>query len=379
MPKVIDNIPKLTIPQLRTLKALQGGGAFALGEIRKRAGSADGAACAALVAMGLSRRHDLDLDGLKETVWQITPAGEAAVGGFAGRDAYSGWKTKGFQIGALVQIFGGNRMLGPKVAEALAGVKWVGIPFCGGLSELPHIKAVKARTVVCSDTHAHVINLCRAVTCRETLPDVEERLERTLFHQLELSGAQARCNIREAAGEEVPEVPDPDWAADYFACAWMSRAGSAGTKGEFRAPLSIRWEASGGDSVKRFRNAAGGLRHWCELLADCVTFLHVSAFSLLAKVKDTPDTGVYCDPPFLGQGGSYKCSFGPAEHDKLAAVLGGFAAARIVVRAYDDPRVDTLYPVAGGWVKKCFVGKRQTGFDAPEILLIKNGGANAES
>lgn len=49
---------------------------------------------------------------------------------------------------ALAQWFGSNRILGHAVGEALAGCRWVGIPFAGGMPELLHLTA---RTVVVSD------------------------------------------------------------------------------------------------------------------------------------------------------------------------------------------------------------------------------------
>lgn len=369
----------LSVPALRVLRALADGSCLTAGEIGKRAGT--GVDCEPLCLTGLAAREELDLDGAREVAWRITDAGLAALGlsAEAGRELPKGNRRSASRtkIGALVPIFGSNRLLAPAVGEALAGCAWVGAPFVGGLSELPWIDAP---TIVASDAHAHIINLARVVADPEGCAELEARLESMLFHPLELADAQRRCWEREAAmggggeAEAVIEVgpPDVEWAADYFVCAWMARAGAAGTKGEFGAVQSVRWNATGGDSVLRFRNAIAGLPEWLRVLAGRVTFVCQDAFEFLAKVKDEPKHGVYCDPPFAKEGGAYKHGFGETHHHKLAAVLAGFKKARVALRCYEDAGMRQFYPEAGGWEWRRFVGKRQTNENSPEALVVKN-------
>jgi site-specific DNA-adenine methylase len=145
-----------------------------------------------------------------------------------------------------------------------------------------------------------------------------------------------------------------------------------GTKGEFRAPLSIRWDAQGGDSVRRFRNAAEGILAWRNVLDRC-TFVLLDAFELIVKCKDEAKSGLYCDPPFPGPGAAYKIGFSDAEHARLAEVLAGFSAARVVVRLYETDLVRRLYP-EGEWGYNRFTGRKASNRDSPEVLLVRNGG-----
>lgn len=366
-PKILEKTDR-SIPELRVLRALAGGACLTLADLRRAAGTAQAEACRALLAQGLLARDELDLDGAKEVTWRLTEAGEGAAEAAGLLGALPPVALKGGpEIGALVQVFGGNRLLGPKVGRALEGCKWVGVPFCGGLSEVPWMAA---RTLLCADAHCHLINLARVVMDEALLPDLEGRLEGRLFHELELSQAQERCLAREF--KPIPDEPDPAWAADFFTAAWMARAGQAGTAKEFAAPLSIRWDAGGGDSVKRFRGACACLRDWLRLLAGRATFVRLDAFDFLAKVKDLPGHGVYLDPPFFHEGKSYKHKFGPAEHARLAEVLGGFSAARVVQRCYDCQEARALYPEAEGWRWELLVGKKQTNENAREALVVRN-------
>lgn len=386
MPKVgseknadLSVISALPVPQLRALRALAGGAALTVGALAGRAGAASTDALRALAAAGLVRRDELDLDGAKEVAWSITPAGEdwlASQDGGKRELPTAGMKADADApaIGALVQVYGSNRLLSDKVGELLKGCKWVGIPFAGGLSELP---AIKARTVVAGDLHGGIVNLARAVADPEIGPLLQASLGGLTFSELELCAAQRRLAEREEAGRQVDWMiggePDLDWARDQFVAAWMARAGTAGTKSELRATLSIRWNAGGGDSVRRWRNAVAGLSAWTAMMVDRVTVVCMDAFAFLQKCKDEPGHGVYADPPFICGGGPYKHGFSAAEHARLAEVLGGYRQATVVVRAYDDPRVREMYPrSAWRWVE--LSGKKNTNEDSLECLLVNDIG-----
>lgn len=277
---------------------------------------------------------------------------------------------------AICPWFGSNRTLAENVGRALAGCAWVGVPFAGGMSELLHIKA---RTVLVGDLHAHVLNLAATVADRSLRPELVERLDALPFHPDVLEAAQQRCRLREVEAADnwfgnTSEItrPDVDWAVDYFVCAWMARSGCAGTRGEFKGTFSMRWDAGGGDSATRFRNAAAGLAAWQEIMSAC-TFTRLCVHKFLANVKDDPEHGIYCDPPFPDAGDGYKHSFDERDQFMLAAKLAGFPTTRIVVRFYDHPLIRKLYPKPL-WTWHHFTGRKQTNevVEGEEVLLTRN-------
>ena len=139
-----------------------------------------------------------------------------------------------------------------KRSRLLDGCEWVGIPFAGGMSEVPHIKV---RTVVVNDLHEGIITLGRVTADSKLGPQLYRRLRRKLLHPLELRGAQDRCRLIESLVEETRERVDDavllTWAEHYFTAVWMARAGAAGTDRELDAGLALRWNAGGGDSAMR--------------------------------------------------------------------------------------------------------------------------------
>lgn len=259
-------------------------------------------------------------------------------------------------------------MLGENVGRAFARREWVGIPFAGGMAELPHIDC---RTGVANDLHRGVINLAKAVADPVMGPRLIRHLRRLPFHPDTLADAQARCRRREEIDRPRPDsMPDFDFAADYFVCAWMSRAGQAGTTGELRGGISFRWNAAGGDSVKRFRSATDSLREWRQVFARW-TFDCRDAFDFMLKCKDDPHHGVYCDPPFPGPGDAYKHTFGEAGQRRLADMLAEYRKTRVLCRFYDVPLIRELYPEPA-WTWHLLEGRKQTNDAAPEVLLVRN-------
>jgi DNA adenine methylase len=154
-------------------------------------------------------------------------------------------------------------------------------------------------------------------------------------------------------------------------CAWLARNGTAGTGGEFRSGLSVRYDAGGGDSLTRFRSATEALAEWQQVFR-CCTFVCQDVFDFLAKVKDRPDCGLYLDPPFPDAGDSYKHKFTPEHHRELANRLSSFKAARVVARFYRHPLIEELYPVARWRWLDLTGGKTQTNAKAPEVLLVND-------
>jgi site-specific DNA-adenine methylase len=279
-------------------------------------------------------------------------------------------------ITALAPWYGSARIVGPHVGHLLSGCDWLGIPFAGGMSELAH---VKARTVLVGDLHRHVINLAAVVADPVLNERLRERLAAAPFHPDVFSGSQEFCQLVERLQSEfsrdrvsLSRIPDLDWAYHYFITAWMSRSATAGTDREFQAGLSVRWEAGGGDSVTRFRNATAALAEWQAIMARC-TFVCLDVFEFLGKVKDAEKHAVYLDPPWFKDGDCYRHKFTVDQHKEMARRLAGFSAARIVVRAGDHPFVRELYPEAGRWRWHEIEGRTMANKTKAEALIVRNG------
>ena len=114
--------------------------------------------------------------------------------------------------------------------------------------------------------------------------------------------------------------------------------------------------------------------HLEPVLRRC-TFVVQDALDLIEHVKDEPAHGIYCDPPFPGAGDNYKHKFTEADHRRLADLLLFFGDVRIVCRFYDHPSVRELYPEpVWEWIR-LEGGRKQTNAEGPEVLLVRNGGA----
>ncbi len=274
-------------------------------------------------------------------------------------------------ITALAPWFGSNRMLGPEVGRHVERCEWVGIPFAGGMCEVPHIPA---RTIVVNDLHNAIITLAR-VTADDALgPALYRKLRRKLLHPTELHEVQDQCRLIEASIDETRDQVSAelmlDWAEHYFTAVWMARASEAGTDRELDASLALRWEAGGGDSAKRYQNAIRSLNDWRRTLRRA-TFSTLDVFAFLEKCKDVPKHGIYCDQPFPGPGDKYKHKFDDAKTARLAKRLAEFQNARIVCRFYDHPLVRKSYPESL-WMWHHLSGRKQTNKKAPEVLLVRN-------
>lgn len=263
--------------------------------------------------------------------------------------------------------FGSNRMLGEHVGTTLAGCEWVGIPFMGGGAELLHIKA---RTIVANDLHYHVINLAMTVAHPEYGPQLYRRLRRKLFHADELKAAQLALSD----GHHAPldETPGIDAAEAYFVSQWMGRSGKAGTDGELKGGLPVRWEAGGGDSAVRYRSAVKSILAWRKILERC-TFTCLDAFAFLDKCKDAAGHAIYVDAPWPDDGDGYAHKFDHAKQVKLAEKLASFEHARVVVRFGDHPQIRELYRPELGWAWQEIEGRTQANATKREVLIVRNG------
>jgi DNA adenine methylase len=273
------------------------------------------------------------------------------------------------KVTALAPWYGSNRTNSKRVGKLLAGCEWVGIPFAGGMCEIPHIRA---RTIMANDLHRGIIRLANEVT--NNCHVLQKHLRAQLFHPDTLATAQQEFFVQ----DHDPDEPRCSFqlAAHYFTIAWMTRSGTAGTNGEKTGKLALRWDAGGGDSAKRYHSAIDSLQYWCQEFQRC-TFTCLDAFEFLDKCKDRAKHGVYCDPDFVDEGAKYTHNCGKsgeqreAWHDRLADRLAKFQSTRIVVRAYDCDFVRVCYP-NNHWLWHEFTGRKQTNVDAAEVLLVRN-------
>lgn len=280
---------------------------------------------------------------------------------------------------ALAQWFGTNRTCARAAGEELAGCEWVGVTFAGGMTEIPYIGA---RSLLVNDAHKAVVNLARVTADARLQPVLYRRLRRMAFHPDELAAAQERCRLRESAqdkglfqtADEIGLSDRLEWALDFFVTTWMARAGDAGTDGEYRGGLSVRYDAGGGGSAVRFRSATRSLIDWRRAL-ERAEFSTLDAFDFLAKCADKPGHGIYNDPPFPGPGDAYRHKFSIADHRRLARELGRYKVARVVCRFYEHPLIRELYPEPQ-WTWRALVGRTQTNAKAAEVLLL-NGPSRA--
>lgn len=264
------------------------------------------------------------------------------------------------KINALAAWFGANRQRAEMVGKLLGRCAWVGVPFMGGGSELPHIDC---REGVAGDLHHHIINLARVIADPDTKNLLAARLAHTLFHEAEFRDAQARLRERDGVffgvggGKKASESPRVEWAFDYFVCCWMGPGAKAGKADHFSTYFPVRWSATGGGSAKRFRSAVESLDGWCEALKRW-QFVCQDSREMLDRIEtvdrkrrdaamggSTLDVhGVYADPPWPDAGREYKHVVNDSTfHQRLEERLRGLTTHRVVVRYGDGPLIRSLY------------------------------------
>lgn len=239
----------------------------------------------------------------------------------------------------LVPWFGSDAMMAELYARPLDGCSWVGVPFAGGMSIVPKLKA---RSIVVNDIHWQVINLATVAAHPILGPKFYRHLRRVIFHPQKFSDAQSLCELRDFYGP--PEfIPSLDHAIDYFIATWMGRSGMAGKRKEFDGNLAIRWSASGGDSAVRVHSAVNSLPAWRRTMRRC-SFTCFDFRPWFAECKDIDENGYYVDSPWVVEGKEYKHPFIEQDHRDLAGYLNAMHKARVVVRYGDHPLLRELYP-----------------------------------
>lgn len=122
----------------------------------------------------------------------------------------------------------------------------------------------------------------------------------------------------------------------------------------------------------RFRSAIEALAEWEKVMRRC-TFTTLDCFDFLAECKkrDIPENGVYCDPPWFGDGDSYTHNLGQGGFKRLRDVLHSFERTRIVLRHGDCQALHDLYPEPE-WTWHRLESRTQANEAKGEVLLTMN-------
>lgn len=259
---------------------------------------------------------------------------------------------------SALSYFGSDSEHAAALASKLDHCTHVTIPFVGGASILPHLKA---RAIVANDLNNAAINFYRCMSnlkCRTWLID---RCSHTLSHPDEIDTAW------EFHTQQVQASPaEMAWA--YWALCWIGRKGKGGTKQVGGMP-SVRRTANGGSNASRLVAAAADLQAWAKHFARC-EWQQVCFRELIPQIADHPDCGVYCDPPWIGAGGGYLHAFTDDDHWALSLHLQRFKETTVVVRYGDHPRIRELYK---GWDVTEVASRTQANNQTPEIWLCNRG------
>ena len=231
---------------------------------------------------------------------------------------------------SALSYFGSDSRVAPQLASLLDHCKHVTIPFCGGLSILPHLKA---RAIVANDLHELAINFYRMLSSGHR-PALIEMCQKTLSHPFETRLAQSI--IRDGLGSDKLVQA---WA--FWAVCWLGRKGKGGTKHQGGSP-SVRRTPAGGTNASRIRAAANDLEAWAKQFERC-EWESVCFRELLPKVADREDCGIYVDAPWVGAGDRYLHPFTRQDHEDLAAELSRFLETTVLIRYGDAPLIRELY------------------------------------
>lgn len=287
------------------------------------------------------------------------------------------------KISALAPWYGSKRTLAPRIVEQLGEHRVYWEPFCGSCSVLFSKPRSTYETV--NDLHKDLINLAMVVQDERKAQDLYRRVRRTLFHEDLLAQAKAMLTAPWTTAFGDDPAADVGRAYWYLVFSWMGLNGISGTPLHHTGTFAVRYSVSGGNGATRWASVCESIPDWHARLVG-VQILSRDAFGIIERISDEPGTAIYLDPPYLTKGAKYVHDFEPADHRRLADLLGRFTGARVVLSYYAHALLAELYP---GWtvidsaklgVAKSMVnsGKRdQKGrMEAPEVLLV-NGPAYA--
>lgn len=266
---------------------------------------------------------------------------------------------------SALSYFGSDAMVAQRLAALLEDCKHVTIPFVGGASILPHLKA---RAIVANDLHAAALNFYRVLSGEYGTASaiaLIQQCRQTLSHPTNLEKAKS---IGPSHGVVLNA-----WA--FWTLCWLGRKGKGGTKHMGGMP-SVRWTGKGGTNATRVQAAAADLEEWAEHFKRC-EWEQICFRDLLPKVADDEDCGIYCDPPWVGAGRNYLYSFSEQDHRDLAELLRRFEKTVIVVRYGDDPLIRELYPKSS-WTWVGAESRTQANKMQGEVWITRRANVDSE-
>ena len=261
---------------------------------------------------------------------------------------------------SVLSWFGSDASVAASLGALLDDCNHVTIPFAGGMSILPHLKA---KAIVANDLHCHAVNFYHVLSGEfgdDPRDYLISRASKTLSHPAELHRAEQAL--------EFDEVEDKAWA--FWAQCWIGRKGKGGTKNQGGKP-SVRRTANGGNNATRIKSAAADLEAWAEEFRRC-EFTCEDYAKAIFSVAENPKCGIYCDPPWYGAGDSYLHSFADYDHGQLCGLMMLNKVNPIVIRYGDDPRVRELYEKRHGWTITEATSRTQANKKIGEIWITKN-------
>ena len=233
--------------------------------------------------------------------------------------------------------FGSDASVANQLGAMLDGCRHVTIPFAGGMSILPHLKA---KGIVANDLHSDAYNFYHVAKSKNGDGMMfRELCRQTLSHPKELDLAKSILDEIPAFGLISCDDVQRAWA--FWAQCWIVRKGKGGTKHQGGKP-SVRRTANGGNNATRIKSAAADLEAWAEEFRRC-EFTCEDFRECLKSVKDGPKQGVYCDAPWFGAGDGYLHSFDYYDHADLELYVRDLQGSPVVIRYGDHPTVRELY------------------------------------
>ena len=265
---------------------------------------------------------------------------------------------------SALSYFGSDSEAAPAIGAMFDHCKHVSIPFVGGASIVPHLKA---RGIVANDKNDLAINFYRVMsTDGEERDWLVSRCENTLSHPSEILAAEEL--VEKYNNSCAIDRKDLAWA--YWAICWIGRKGKGGTSSEGGKP-SIRWAANGGNNASRLRSVAKDLVEWKREFERC-EWMDVCFRVFIPKIKDHGDGGIYIDAPWVGAGDAYFHSFTEEDHKDLRNSLKRFKESSILVRYGDCEFIRELYK---GWTIVDAKTRSQANKSVKEIWIMKNMGS----
>jgi len=231
------------------------------------------------------------------------------------------------------------------------------VPFGGGLSELPFFNA---RQILINDKHEQLYNLYHVLQNHSNA--LQDLLSPQLYHPKTLSEAKVWLETG---------MPT-DKAFAFFLINWLTRC-AGGTEKEANGALAMRWTASGGSSIARWRSAVECLPKWAELLRTKCECTCLDWREIADNWKDRKGHALYLDPPWIGAGDDYLHKFSVLDHGSLFGWVKGLSHTTVVIRHSDDPLYREMYKESDGWEWFPVDAKNQAGNSTGEVLIRNVG------